>query len=138
VCCGSSSCQVNVLVERLSGIFSGTIRTGDGYRRQHELAPWVAPPTVKIVSQEKPTVCFGTSTFNALLDDEVCERLVSPIMDRTRPLITSLAIIEVVATNDDQRRYSLLSVCLTGRAHWRYPTNCYGGWLADSAKPLRG
>lgn len=62
------------------------------------------------MSQEKPIVCFDTSAFNALLDDEEREHLVSIITERTSSRITSLAMIEVVATSDGERRHLLLSL----------------------------
>jgi hypothetical protein len=60
------------------------------------------------VTEQEQTVCFDTSVFNALLDDEQREPLVSRILATTRPLITSLSMIEVIATLDEERRQSLM------------------------------
>jgi len=62
------------------------------------------------VIQTKPLLCLDTSAFNALLDDEENERLISLTNDRFKPLITSIAIAEVIATPGEDRRWALLSL----------------------------
>jgi hypothetical protein len=58
----------------------------------------------------KPSCCLDTSAFNALLDDPEREAIISAILSAYRVLITSIAMVEVLATPNQERRWALLGL----------------------------